>query len=69
MESDRKRGKFKAKFLAARQFINPTQAPLLSAASEGLQGRKKYNTSKNFTLPKSLADLGILGALGIFEHL
>ena len=26
-KSFRKRGKFKTKFLAARQFINPTQAP------------------------------------------
>ena len=45
MESYRERGKFKTKFLATRQLINPTQAPSLSAASEGLQDRKKYNAS------------------------
>ena len=42
-------GKFNAQFLATRQFISPTQAPWLSAASEGLQNRKKYNTSNIYT--------------------
>ena len=38
------------KFLAARQFISPTQGPSLSAASKGLQDRKKYNTSNIYTV-------------------
>ena len=46
-------GKFNTKFLAARQFISPTQAPWLYAASEGLQDRKKYNTSNIYTVKKS----------------
>ena len=45
-----RRGEFNTKFLAARQFISPTQAPRLSAASEGLQNRKKYNTSNIYTV-------------------
>ena len=44
-KSYRKRGNFDTKFLAARQLISPTQAPWLSAASEGLQNRTKHNTS------------------------
>ena len=44
--------KFNTKFLAARQFISPIQAPWLSAASEGLQNRKKYNTSNICTVKK-----------------
>ena len=43
MESYRKRGKFKTKCLTARQFISPTQAPCLSAASAGLQDGKLSN--------------------------
>ena len=35
----RKRGKFETKFLAGRQFINPTQAPWLSAEGGVLQDR------------------------------
>ena len=49
-KSYRKSGEFNTKFLAARQFISPTQAPWLPAASEGLQNRKKYNTSKIYTV-------------------
>ena len=45
-----KRGKFNTKFLAARQFISPIQAPWLCAASKGLQERKKYNTSSIYTV-------------------
>ena len=45
MEILQKEGKFNTKFLAASQFISPIQAPWLSAASEGLQDREKYNTS------------------------
>ena len=50
MEILQKRGNFKPKFLAARQFISPTQAPWLSAASEGLRNRHKYNTSSIYTV-------------------
>ena len=49
----RKRGKFNTNFLAARQFISPTQRPWLSAASEGLQNRKKYNTSNIYTVKRA----------------
>ena len=43
-------GKFNTKFLAARQFISPTQTPWFSAASEGLRDRKKYNRSGIYTV-------------------
>ena len=54
-----KEGKVKTKFLAARQFINPTQAPSLSAASEGLQ-EKKNTIHQIFTLSNLVSVLGIL---------
>ena len=57
MEILQKRGKFNSKFLAARQFISPTQAPELSAASEGLQDRRKYNTSNIFSILDSESSL------------
>ena len=45
------RGQFSTKVLAAKQFLSPTQAPWLSAASEGIQDRK--NTPHQiFTLSK-----------------
>ena len=49
-KSFRKRGKFKTHFLAARQFINPTQAPWWSAANKGHQDREKYNTLSFYTV-------------------
>ena len=52
-KSYRKRGKFKTKSLAVRQYINTTQAPWLSAASENLRDRKKYNTSSIDTVNTS----------------
>ena len=51
-KSCRKRGKFNTKVLAARQFISPTQAPWPSAASEGLQDRKKNTIHQIFTQSK-----------------
>ena len=47
-------GKFNTKFLAARQFISPTQAPRLSAASEGLQNNRKNAIHQIFTLSSNL---------------
>ena len=48
----RKKQKFNTKFLAAKQFISHTQAPWLSAASEGLQDRKTYNTSNIYSVKR-----------------
>ena len=48
-------------FLAGRQFISPTQAPWLSTASEGLQNRKKYNTSNICTVNISMWGADIHG--------
>ena len=51
--TERGERKFNINFLAARQFISPTQAPWLSPASKGLQDRKQYNTSSIYTVNMS----------------
>ena len=47
-KSCRKRAKLKTKFLAARQFVNPTRAPWLSAVFR----TGKYNTSSIYIVKK-----------------